>query len=371
MNEPSRKSKIQTTLYHPSGKRPKSPSVSGSEALNLSQDSQPLSNDLIGAMEIVDDKVDEAVLSNNPSPATTKTSSQQSILRSSPPSKNKNRLTRFQIVMNVKTAQDGHITEYVRDKLLKILQDISSFDKSVQLVSWCADDWTTNHGISDFGKTSPLPAVISQLVKYISAFRVPKPGQKKEIWSKLCLVHSCPVDDLLSNIQEVLQVDGWNMVPCRLQVEQSKTIGWLLYSCRHFQENDRLAQELSARFKYDMAIYWRKITGFTSNNNFQHALHVEVPSQVAREAVSFFSRLYGSNTNKTSWPLGIKMHLIPELANLPHNQKQECRDLCFRQSQFCQELLSISLFTLVVDHDHIISDKAGRHLSIRQAFFRK
>jgi len=155
---------------------------------------------------------------------------------------------------------------------------------------------------------------------------------------------------------------------CRLQVEQSKTIGWLLYSCRHFQEDRRLVEELSARFKTDIAIYWRKITGFQSKNNIQHALHVEVPTIVAKEAVTFFSRLYGPRTSRNNWPLGIKMHLIPELLNLPEKQKQTCRDLCFRQSQFVQEIQTLTMFSMVSLHNSVIHTKEGKAVEIREAF---
>jgi len=232
---------------------------------------------------------------NNGTPVKEPTSTvRQGILKSSPQSSIQVKYTRFQVVMDLSKSTDSLYSVYARSKLLRVMSDIKSFDNRAQLIAWTYADRDTHFPISDFSSSSPLPSLLTDFTKYVYAFRSPRPEQRKESWTRICICHSCPVDHLLSNIQEVLQADGWRMNICRLQVEQSKTVGWLLYSCRHFQDDKNLSIIFSALFKHDISIYWRKLSGFSSNNTFQHALHVNPV---------IIERLYPSSPNYTDHTL--------------------------------------------------------------------
>ena len=222
-------------------------------------------------------------------------------------------------------------------KLHKFLKTILEADKSAVLYPWSN---THNRGnpaqrhykaILDVKK---LPTNPKDWKVYFERGNPNKDGGF--IYPSIYLGHSTPFDKLHETVKWFLTSDNCGWYERKLQVEQTRIIGWLMYSLRTMN-TEALEEKLRILIGSPFSLRWRTISvpkqAKLPDSQVVKALHIECSQSDYGKAKLNLKKYYSS---RSRWfPLGVKMRLIQmasALMGVPARKKIDSFRL--KQKQF-------------------------------------
>jgi hypothetical protein len=140
-----------------------------------------------------------------------------------------------------------------------------------------------------------------------------------------------PFAELHEDINWWLKANRFKWLKNELQVENTKLLGWLLYSTRTM-DVETLTTAIWDAIHVDVGLRWRIIsTGgkYVPDKDPKlliRALHIEVDAETADHDYAALKRLFPTQST-SAFPLNVRLRLTPELTNLSLRSKMKVAHL--------------------------------------------
>jgi len=205
------------------------------------------------------------------------------------------------------------------EALTNFLSQLQVYDRTIQLLPWKVID---HNGDNPAIEISCIPQVFFDLHMY-----VPWLANLTASWTTRaqlgCMQHpflflssSVSPAQLVHKMGPWLQTTKQGMWPRQLPLaEETICLGWLLYSAPEYNLS-ALSQQIKKDTGGDVALCFRTIQDSLPvhairNKPHIKAIHLDVAQGVSAQLVKRIEGTYSSTTR--TFPLGIKMQLVPEL----------------------------------------------------------
>lgn len=240
--------------------------------------------------------------------------------------------TRCDIRLNIRASGRFATSQDVIREARAFLQELRTCDPTVMILPWFTNSTDTSDALS----LNKFPTNLKDLNKYFPRLR----SQSGNTWGDVYFVHTNDYDHILPLCQNWLDSEGHGMYKKRLQCTTVKCIGWLLFSfraidVRALSNNLEDVFNLQAEFRFAGINFDRTPI---PNDKQIRALHIWIASDSTFvQTKRAFQALYSSMA--TSFPLDIKMRLVPMIENLSKKkQMDQVMKLRGRQSSFLQKI---------------------------------
>ena len=255
---------------------------------------------------------------------------------------------RYDIRVNVPPSENPE-TQLVKS-IQELFQKFKNADQSFVLYPWKA--LSTDRLLYSIQVAEKIPADLGKLKKYF-----PRANPKKEggyVYTQIFIGYNKSYDDVQSSIDWFLKSNNHGMWERPLQAEESKSVGWLLYSTREM-DRVRLQDILTGKLQMNVGLRWRFINsgarGAIPREERVSAIHIEVETKNFGAAKSRLEQIYSSTA--TDHPLGISMRLIPEFSQLlSHHQRTKAERVMSRQKAFLDKVLTATTWDFAGGPDY-------------------
>lgn len=222
--------------------------------------------------------------------------------------------------------------EYYATFLGDMLSAIHEFDPFAMICPW-----SESSDSNDIQKSKHIPKTKSKLETYF-AQKFKFKQEKWTMYAEVNIASKLDPEELADAMSGWFQDHGGYCIPKLLQEENTKCVGWLLWSSRAM--NTDIFQEVFADLlEFPVSFRWRKVTtgDFKPGAVKPNALHIEVNAKNYRSAKKYFASTYARGMS--SFPLGIKMRHIMEWSEVKNRKSKENLRMFYQQQiAYCKQV---------------------------------
>ena len=218
-----------------------------------------------------------------------------------------------------------------------IISQLRDSDSSIVVYPWYAENFDSE--LPPLIGMANLPAKMAKIKKYFNGISpIPAGGIK---YCKVFLGHKEEMSDILESEGWWMKNNNHGIWRLPLQVDRTRSIGWLLFSLRDMDKNI-LQEAISRHIKYNVGLRWKMInTGSRTKTPAKErvfAIHIEAEADDADCTRAALEVTYSSKAKK--FPNGIRMRLVPEMNRLVNTEARAMVDrLRAKQAAFCENMM--------------------------------
>ena len=207
----------------------------------------------------------------------------------------------------------------LRKKLASVIDHIRKEDKDLVIIPWHEQQAP----FKKIRQSSDLPSSVGDLQQYFDRARPAPTGG--DIWCCCWIGHNKPFETILSSLSWWFRQNSCGLYRRPLQCASSRCLGWLLWSDAAI-DKDALAQEIYQLTEVRVGLLWRIISSGTKGKMDEaskvRALHIDLDSKTYSTDKLKLQNLFRADRS-SGWPLGIRMRLVPDMAELLNKHARE------------------------------------------------
>lgn len=251
------------------------------------------------------------------------------------------------LTWRITVPQSANMTNALINMIKQMLNHLNKGDKDAAVLPWKSSNCLEKH-LKD---GSTLPRDINGLKIYFHNFFLRDENKNAIVYPSVYLGHKKPLDDIIASMREFMGKKH-GIYRKMLQEEETKEIGWLMYTTREI-DRGALKDQILEELKVDIGLKWKNIDtgarGKIKEEDKVSALIVEAKSTKAHSVAGTLSKFYSTNhKDRSKYPNGLRLRFVKNISDcINYEEKGKVKQLRERQKSFLSAIRTMAIEDIV------------------------